>query len=443
MNWRKHIAILGGGPAGLAVGYYAKKAGFPFTIFEAGERLGGNCVTLRYRDFLYDSGAHRLHDKSSAATAELQMLLGEDLKKIEVPSRIFYNGKLIDFPLTPLNLLVRIGPVSFLKAAGEVLAARLKKAGDNRDFESFTLHTYGRTIADMFLLNYSEKLWGAPCNKLSPSIAGKRLQGLNLKTFLLEAVAGKKAKTEHLEGSFYYPTLGIGMIAKKLEEVCGEPSIRRNARVTKIFHDGSRITAVELNGGERAPTELVASSLRLDFLLYHLEPQPPGDILDIAKSLRYRSMILAALFLARESITNDATVYFPQAGFPFTRIYEPRNRSPHMSPPGKTSLVAEIPCQQDDERWRLPDEELTRQVRAKLMEIGWVREEEILGSCVMRMVDAYPILEMGFEEKIQEINGYLGHFNNLKSTGRNGRFVYSWIHNMMEFGREIVEEFRA
>ena len=33
-----NIHILGGGPAGLTTGYYAKKYGFPnFTIFEAGE----------------------------------------------------------------------------------------------------------------------------------------------------------------------------------------------------------------------------------------------------------------------------------------------------------------------------------------------------------------------------------------------------------------------
>jgi len=67
-----HITVLGGGPAGLSIGYYAKKKGIPFTIYEASDCIGGNSTTLRHGDFLYDSGAHRLHDKDASVTEELQ-----------------------------------------------------------------------------------------------------------------------------------------------------------------------------------------------------------------------------------------------------------------------------------------------------------------------------------------------------------------------------------
>ena len=55
-----HITVLGGGPAGLSIGYYAKKKGIPFTIYEASDCIGGNSTTLRHGDFLYDSGASLL-----------------------------------------------------------------------------------------------------------------------------------------------------------------------------------------------------------------------------------------------------------------------------------------------------------------------------------------------------------------------------------------------
>ena len=45
------IQILGGGPAGLAAGFYAKKRGLDFVLFEAGSEVGGNCRTIRDGDF--------------------------------------------------------------------------------------------------------------------------------------------------------------------------------------------------------------------------------------------------------------------------------------------------------------------------------------------------------------------------------------------------------
>ena len=95
------ITILGGGPAGLAVGYYAKKSGLPFMIYESKATPGGNCVTLRHEDFFFDSGAHRFHDKIDDITGEIRALLGEDLREIDAPSVIFRKGQLLRFPLRP------------------------------------------------------------------------------------------------------------------------------------------------------------------------------------------------------------------------------------------------------------------------------------------------------------------------------------------------------
>ena len=86
-----HIHILGGGFAGLALGYYARKNGFPFTIYEADATLGGNAVTFEHEGFLYDSGAHRFHDRLPLITREIQGLLGSELESVHVPSRIVHR----------------------------------------------------------------------------------------------------------------------------------------------------------------------------------------------------------------------------------------------------------------------------------------------------------------------------------------------------------------
>ena len=74
MDQKSYLNILGGGPAGLSVGHYAKKKKVPFRIFEGSGQIGGNCRTITDGDFKYDTGAHRFHDKNEEVTSEKKQL---------------------------------------------------------------------------------------------------------------------------------------------------------------------------------------------------------------------------------------------------------------------------------------------------------------------------------------------------------------------------------
>ena len=82
------LHILGAGPAGLAAGYFAKKEGIPFHIFEASGVYGGNCRTIVEGDYRFDTGAHRFHDKNQEITNEIKSLMRIDqaveVKKLKI-----------------------------------------------------------------------------------------------------------------------------------------------------------------------------------------------------------------------------------------------------------------------------------------------------------------------------------------------------------------------
>jgi protoporphyrinogen oxidase len=434
----RRLSILGGGPAGLAAGHYARKRGCSFTIFEKRSRTGGLCVTLERNGWRFDSGAHRFHDKIPEVTAELKALLGPDLRRINVPSKIYDNGRFVNFPLTPVNLVGQLGHRIFFRAGREILLARLRRPSSYPSFHHFAIRTYGRTLAGRFLLNYTEKLWGVPCERLSPRAAGERLRGLRLRTFLSEAAWQRRRRAPHLEGSFYYPRSGIGEVTGKLAGSCGEENIRTAAAITGIHHDGQRIIAIEVNGRERVKVDEVISTLPLDHFLSILTSPPPTDIAVAGRKLRFRGLVLVALFLSKESITPYATIYFPHDNIPQTRIYEPKNRSREMSPEGRTSLVAEIPCWPDDDLWSLKDSQLVETMKSQAFRLGWMRESNVLDAEVIRIPYAYPVLEAGYEHSVETIRGYLGRFRNLKLLGRNAAFRYEWIHNMMDSAREAI-----
>jgi protoporphyrinogen oxidase len=434
------LTVLGGGVAGLAIAFYARQQGLRTTVYEAQVSPGGLCLTFEHDGFLFDSGAHRFHDKDPDITRDVQRLLGDRLHPVDRPSMVFDGNRLMKFPFGLTDALWHLGPKALARNTFEMATARLTGRLPQADsFANFAVRRYGRTVAERFLLNYSQKLWGLPCERLSARVSGGRLNGLDLRQFLLHTVLGRRGDARNADGRFFYPTRGIGVLTEALAKGAGPDAIRTGVAVTRLHHDHRRIRAIDANGAGRTAVDDVASTLPIGQLLAMLDPAPPKRILRHADTLTHRDLIIVALFLDKASVTSAATVYFPDPGVPFTRITEPRNRSAAMSPPGRTSLVAEIPCVAGGRIWNAEDPEITDLVTTPLRRIGWIRDGEFLGSKVVRMRYAYPVLALEAEESVNVVRDYLGRFENLTLAGRSGRFEYGWLHEMLRHGKDIVE----
>jgi hypothetical protein len=48
----------------------------------------------------------------------------------------------------------------------------------------------------------------------------------------------------------------------------------------------------------------------------------------------------------------------------------------------------------------------------------------------------------GLEERLEKIGAFLACFENLRISGRSGKFVYAHVHDMLQFGREIIDGYR-
>ena len=433
------LNILGGGPAGLAAGYYARRNRLPFRIYEAGAEVGGNCRTLRWGDFLFDTGAHRLHDRDPEVTAEIRALLGEELLEVHAPSQIYWDGRFIDFPLAPYDLLRKLGRRTLLKIGAQVLGQRFRQQRTPSNFRELAVGTYGETLAETFLLKYSRKLWGEDTERLSPSVAGQRLRGLDLKTFLVEAVGGRQRRTAHLDGSFFYPKHGIGTVFDRVAETLGRENVSCHSRITGLIHERGRLRRIVLNGETEIDAGTVISTLPLPLALGMLRPCPPAELLELALSMRFRHLVLGVFLVNRPRLTGNASIYFP-GDEPYTRLYECKNRSPHMAPADRTVIVLEIPCQPTDEYWAMDDARLDQELRSSLSAVGLLRKEEVAGFRSYRVPFAYPVLETGFEEKVRRIAEHLASLENLHLLGRSAQFEYSHIHDMFGSARETVRK---
>ena len=430
------IHILGGGPAGLAAGYHAARGGLDFVVLEAGSRPGGNARTLRLGEFLFDTGAHRLHDKDPAVTREIRALLKGELFEVRAPSRIFHEGRYFRFPLQLGSLIGGLDTRTLMRIAAESLRPQPRKRPGS--FGEFAVNQYGPTLAGLFLLNYSKKLWGTDPFRLSTEVSGGRMKGLDLAGFLRETLLGRAHRANHLDGSFLYPRHGFGAIVDGMSEAIGEERIRLDSRVTRLSHSGGRIDRVVVNGREEVEVSTVVNTLPLTLSAKILDPPPPPEVLAAASAVRYRNLVLCVFCLDRPSFSPNASIYFPGEEFPFTRLYEPRNRSPHMAPEGKTAIVLETPCFPEDRVWNLPEEELRRGAWQALRRVKPLGEGEVLRFSARKLPFAYPVLEAGLAGRVELLVDYFRSFENLRLTGRSSQFRYLHLHDLFREGREVV-----
>jgi len=421
------MAVLGGGITGLATAFFASKAGLPVTVFEKDGRLGGNCITFRRGEFSFDSGAHRIHDKYTDVTDLAVELLHDDLLTIDIPSQVFDTGHLLKFPFSLRNLLFHLGPIKTFRGGLEILFENIA-IPQKQSFEHSARRRYGRTVADRFLLNYTEKLWGISCDRLSPELTGGRLKGLDMRRLMAE-ILGLHPRRRDMEGVFLYPRHGIGMLSDSLVNGSENARFQTNTEITAVYHESRHITGIRTSAGEEIPLKYCVSTIPLPRLLHVLEPPAPYSVISASESLRYRDLLLVALLIDKPSITQAATVYFPSRDFPFTRVAEPRNRSVAMSPEGKSSLVVEIPHHQGDDWGRTDDTSIPERIIDVLEDIGWIRSSRVLDTAVESLHHAYPVISLEAKQALGLIEEYISGFTNLRIIGRTGAFRYSWIHD--------------
>jgi protoporphyrinogen oxidase len=442
----ERLTILGGGPAGLGLALRAHQSDIPFVLFEKASQVGGLCRTLRCGEHLYDSGAHRFHDQDPEVTATLRDLMGDDLRPVHAPSKIYDRGGFINFPPTPLNLLRSSGLREIGRIAWELLSARWQSALRDRQeisFRDFAVSRFGETLAKRLLLDYSEKLWGLPAGQLAPDVATRRLQGMTLRTLLREFLL-PKTTTTHIDGAFLYPRSGYGSIATAIQGALPTAAIRTAHEVTRL--ECWRGSVHRLHFAGHAPVEVsgkVVSTLPLTLLVRLLGEQIAPDAHRAAEALRFRHIRLIFLRLNQPGVSPHASIYLPDLAFCVSRVSEPKNRSVAMAPAHETGLVAEVPCFTGDPICSMPPEDLAARVIGELQQIRLIDPNRVIEWRHHFLANAYPVYGLGFTRHVRAIQDALAAIHNLETLGRGGLFLYGSLHDQLRFAKEYIDQLTA
>src|SRR3954469_4944813 len=126
----KPVAVLGGGPAGLTAGYLLAKEGRPVLGFEAEDQVGGIAKTEVSDGYRFDLGGHRFFTKSKEVDALWHEVMKEEFLLRPRMSRIFWNGRFLDYPLNGTDVIKKLGPVELTRATMSYFAASMRPKGN-------------------------------------------------------------------------------------------------------------------------------------------------------------------------------------------------------------------------------------------------------------------------------------------------------------------------
>ncbi|MEZ4497110.1 MAG: NAD(P)-binding protein, partial [Thermomicrobiales bacterium] len=108
--------VMGAGPGGLCSAYVLSKAGAPAMVVERAPFVGGLARTITKETeqgtFRFDIGGHRWFTKNDELNDIFKEVIGEELLWVNRISRIYFDGKYVDYPLKISNALKAIGPVT-------------------------------------------------------------------------------------------------------------------------------------------------------------------------------------------------------------------------------------------------------------------------------------------------------------------------------------------
>lgn len=302
-------------------------------LLEADAQVGGLSKTIKHNGFKFDLGGHRFITSSKHIEKFLVNILQGELLRVRRRSKIYMSQRYYDYPLKPFNALSGLGLLTTVHIIWDYGKEKLKQVfrpSPLLSFEDWIINQFGRKMFQLYFKQYSEKVWGIDCARISQEWVAQRIKGLSLWTAVKKAFftfTGKDIAT--LSEQFLYPPGGIGTISKRLRESIEEKNcVLTETPVFRINHQNGLVrSAMTKNAGHIYEMEADAfiSSIPLPNLLKMLTPSPPADILEAGAQLKYRDMVIVTVMLDRERITDNTWIYLPEKDVPIGRIHEPSN----------------------------------------------------------------------------------------------------------------------
>lgn len=494
----KKAIIIGAGPAGLTAAYeLLTRTDIKPIILEKSGDIGGISKTVNYKGNRIDIGGHRFFSKSDRVmnwwlnimpiqaegqttfnisyqnksrevdTASLSTAdnAGKDPDKVMLVrrrlSRIYFLRKFFTYPIQlSLDTLTKLGLWTTIAIMFSYLKAQLLPRKPEKNLEDFMINRFGQVLYKLFFKDYTEKVWGIPCDKISAEWGAQRIKGVSISKAIQHAIQSATKKKQKARGNdiaqkdtetslieqFLYPKFGPGQlweeVARQVENMGGKILMHHDVKRIYTSENNNQVTAVAAINNITGETSYLEgdyffSTMPVQELIGGLDGPIPEDVKEVAAGLQYRDFITVGILLKKLSFQDkktgewkpldlkDTWIYIQEKDVKVGRLQLFNNWSPYMvKDPDNAWVGMEFFCNKTDDFWNRPDEYIKELAIRELEKIGLASQANVLDATVLRMEKTYPAY-FGTYERFDLVREWVDKFQNLFLVGRNGMHKYN------------------
>jgi len=445
MQWWFNILPLQGKPAADTA---EKKHDIDYAVEAFLTYLCSACVPPSYRTAV----SHAENSNEVRRTAPDPEKEDEVMLQRPRLSRIYHRRHFFPYPIAiTLRVAFRLGILNSILIGFSYIKARMFPHKDETYLDAFFINRFGKRLYETFFKDYTEKVWGIPCSQIRSDWGAQRVKGLSLRRAVVHAVKDlmssdfKKAQQERetsLITRFFYPKLGPGQmwetVAEQVRQCGGE--VRMHTRVSGVHCTDGRVTSVTLEDThtgdiQTLPCDYVFSTMPIKHLIGMMTPRAPERVVEVAEGLPYRDFITIGLLLKKLHVQDgrrifsavpDNWIYIQEAGVRVGRVQIFNNWSPYLVADRKNTvwIGLEYFVNEGGDLWVKPDQELIQFGIKEMEQIHFLRGEDVLDACVLRIPKAYPAY-FGSYDQLSVVREFVQEIPNLFLIGRNGMHRYN------------------
>lgn len=442
----KRVIIVGAGIAGLATAEEALRRGWEVLVVEKSPVWGGLTRSVEVNGCLLDLGPHLLFLRDTEVEARVREVVDEpQWISIARRGKLYIEGHYIDWPPRLQSALQLPFHVSIRVLRDQLFRKRntmeVPPKTSSTSYEEELLAVYGKTLYHCMFGPLTRKFlkedprqvhrdWAYASIRAATKMPDKALlrqhryvieddsqtarQEFNFLRYAIKAVR-VNLQTE----GFYYFKDGFGVLpnsfARKVLARGGE--IRLETTVQQLLMEDNRVTHCLIEGKAEPCDALVwTGSLRALAEMLAI-PFPP---------LQYLHTKFVYLFL-KASRKAMQCCYFADPSVSFNRSTLLSNITPTVikNPAYRDVLLLEYSYRNVDQMRAHHPQENPDTIR-ELQRVGLIRDAADIAA--WHYEDApftYPILELSYREKLEELRRRLAVYRNVFAGGRQGTFGYN------------------
>ena len=407
--------IVGSGITGLS---FALKTD-DYLLVEKENKAGGLCKTIKRNGYIWDYSGHFFHFKESHLKKEfIDAMNPRDIIIKKKCAKIYRKGIFIDFPFQ--KNIHELDKEDFINCLYDLYFRQEKKAYEN--FEEMLYGKFGKSITEMFLKPYNEKLYACKLNMLDVNAMGRFFPNADFEEIIFNM--RQKDKSSYNE-TFLYPKNGAEAFINLLTERIDQDKIWYNCRLIDL--DMNNHIAITSNGAV--------------LYEYLINTAPLNSFCDLLK-IHYDNILSANKVLVfnigfdkKSKYADTHWIYFPEKKFNFYRVgfYD------NILEQNRLSIYVEIGFNEKE----VIDikKELKKTIRG-LRESGIVSDHRIVDYCTMIINPAYVHINKESEEFKQYFFKELNR-KGIYSIGRYGKWTYCSIEDCILDAINTIEHIRC